>query len=133
MSVHGVNIVDAGPGGVRVFGVATVIWDFKVIHLAVRSGIDVSVKALEHGTFGFSLDDAFNYKCNVLLTGSIAIDVSLSEEFVAMTICLINNFTEGTFGFPEVAVPVHGGIERIDRGRGIIYLNLLEHLNDVMG
>ena len=127
------DIVNPGPGGVRVFGIASVGWDFKVIHVAFGWGVDVPVKALEHGTFGFSLDDAFNYKCNVLLTGSIAIDVSLSEEFVAMTIRLINNFTEGTFGFPEVAVPVHGGIERIDRGRGIIYLNLLEHLTDFIG
>ena len=133
MSVHGVNVVNPGPGGVWVFGIASVGRDFKVIHVAVGRGVDVPVKALEHGTFGFSLDDAFNDKCNVLLTGVIAIDVSLSEEFVAMTIRLINNFTEGTFGFPEVAVPVHGGIESIDRGRGIIYLNLLEHLTDFIG
>ena len=133
MSVHCVDIVNPGPGGVRVFGVVSVGRDFKVIHVAFGRGVDVPVKALEHGTFGFSLDDAFNYKCNVLLTGSIAIDVSLSEEFVAMTIRLINNFTEGTFGFPEVAVPVHCGVESIDRGRGVVYLNLLEHVNDFMG
>ena len=68
VSVHCVDIIDAGPGGVGVFWIAAIIWNVEVIHVAVRRGVDVSVEALEHGTFGFGLNDALNNQGDILFS-----------------------------------------------------------------
>ena len=100
VSIHGVDIVNAGPGGVGVFGVTTVVGNFQIIHIAVRRWVYVSVETLEHGTFCFGLDDAFNDRGNVLFSRISAVEVSLSKEFMTMVNDLIYNFSEGAFGFP---------------------------------
>ena len=110
MFVHVFNVVNPAPFCVWIFRIAVVYWNFQVIHVALWGWVDISIESLEHGTFGFCVNDSLNNSGNVGLCMRNGSHVAVCQEFVAKFVGLVDDLFEGTFCYSEIRVPVDGGV-----------------------